>query len=66
MIIQQRLSETHWTARKDEETQKIVIAIDDMSLFDATEPHERVSDIIIEIERKDERSNRANNRKRHV
>ena len=33
----------------------IVIAIDDMSLFDATEPHERVSDIIIEIERKDEK-----------
>ena len=53
MIIQQRLSETHWVARKDEETNKIVIAIDDMSLFDATEPYERVSDIIIEIERKD-------------
>lgn len=53
MIIQQRLSETHWTARKDEETAKIVIAIDDMGFFDATEPYERVSDIIIEIERKD-------------
>ena len=54
MIIQQRLSETHWTARREEETKKIVIVIDEASLFDETDPHESVTDIIIEIERNDD------------